>query len=110
MIYLVSEINNIQLQILTAHSRSVVFLITTLITGSLSSHPMRIQPVLPFPHLSDLLITMLVLLIAVRPSRIIDIIPVLNRNVLFFWLSLSFPAAPLSLLPASVEPVHVAIF
>lgn len=54
---------------------------------------MRIQAVLPFADLEDLLIAMSVLLVVVRPRRIIDIIPVLHDSLRLAVLTLLPPAA-----------------
>lgn len=101
--------NETRLRILTAHHRPVVFFITAPITQRLSSHPVCVESILPFSDLPNLLVTMLVFLIAIGPRGIINIIPVLHNNVLFFGLPLSLPSTSLSLLPA-IKPVHIIIF
>jgi len=96
------------METLTAHRRPVIFLVTVFITRRLSSHPVSIKSILPFPHLPDFLITVFVLIIAVWSCWIVNVVPVLHSNLLFLWLSLPLPSTSLPLLP-SIEAIHIVI-
>ena len=49
---------------------------------------MSVQQVFPLSHLPNLLLTILVLFIIIRPARIIDVVPILKDLYLFLFLLL----------------------
>ena len=93
---------------LTIHLRSVLVIFAVHATTSSASHSVSIKPILPIPHLRDLLFAMLIFLIAIGSRRIVYVIPILGYlDVLFVFLPL-LASTPLTLLGA-VEAVHVLI-
>jgi hypothetical protein len=54
---------------------------------------MPIQQIFPFPHLANLLLTVLVLFIVVWPTGVVDVIPILRHRSCFLVL-LALLAAP----------------
>ena len=69
---------------------------------------MRVEPVLPIPQLGDPLIAILVLLVIVRPRRIVDVIPIL-RYVLLFPVLLTLLASTSLTLLSTIESIDVVI-
>ncbi len=69
---------------------------------------MSIQAILPLPDLSNLLLAMLILLVAVRSRGIIDIIPVLRRGRLLLILPSFLARAALTSI-GSVEAIDVVV-
>lgn len=69
---------------------------------------MRIQSILPLPHLKNLLVAMLIFLVAVRAGRVVDVVPVLRDLCLLLVLLPLLPAASLALLRA-VEAIYIVV-
>jgi hypothetical protein len=68
---------------------------------------MSVQEVLPVPDLTDLLFTVLVFFVAIRPAWIVNVVPVLgNWGSIFVLLALLSTSSLSSL---AVEVVHILI-
>jgi hypothetical protein len=70
---------------------------------------MGVEPILPFPDLPDLLVTVLVLLVVIRPRWVIYIIPILSNGIFFTVLLPALTSTTLPLLPAAIESIHVIV-
>lgn len=87
----------------------MLLIITVDIAAMLPQPPVSIQPILPFSYFADFFITVLILLVIIRPRRIVDIVPVLNNCIFFLVLLPSFSSSTLSLLRATIKPVHIIV-
>ena len=73
-----------------------------------ASHAVGVQPIFPLPDFSDFLIAVLVLSVAVWSGWIIDVIPVLRRQLLFLVLLALLSSAARTIV-CSVKPVDIVI-
>ena len=85
-----------------------ILLITKRIPARRPHHPVRIQPVLPLPHLSDLLITMFIFFVIIGTRWIVNVIPILYKLLRFTVLLTLLAPASLSLF-ARVETIHIVV-
>ena len=94
----------------TVHLRPIPLLVFTVAVVALAfHHAVRIEPILPLSYLPNLLIAILVLFVAIRPRRIINVVPVLGHVRLFFILLALLSPPALALLAAAIETVHIIV-